>query len=175
MCNTPVLDSIVDEIHRRADKEWAADGYDFTVTITAEEYEELCQEEEQAQKGERVYKNLYLQAMEGNHQLTGECERLRAELDHSIVERKKVCELRDALEVHVDRCHHVMDKINSGRFLTSSDVRGIALITKKKPETSLKHIKRDVAYELAAKWPSTSVFHGRLKELGDKYLEKKGE
>lgn len=41
----PVLDSIVDEIHRRADKEWADDGYDFEVTITADEYKALCEEE----------------------------------------------------------------------------------------------------------------------------------
>jgi hypothetical protein len=43
--NTPVLNSIVYEIHRRADKEWAEDGNDFTVTITAEEYKALCKEE----------------------------------------------------------------------------------------------------------------------------------
>lgn len=42
---TPVRDSIIYEIHRRADKEWAADGHDFTVTITAEEYAALCKEE----------------------------------------------------------------------------------------------------------------------------------
>lgn len=41
---TPVLDGIVYEIHRRAGKEWAADGYDFTVTISADEYKALCEE-----------------------------------------------------------------------------------------------------------------------------------
>lgn len=42
----PVLDSILYEIHRRADKEWADDGYDFTVTISADEYKQLCAEED---------------------------------------------------------------------------------------------------------------------------------
>ena len=41
----PILDGIVYEIHRRADKEWADDGYDFTVTISADEYKSLCEEE----------------------------------------------------------------------------------------------------------------------------------
>lgn len=45
MSNTPVLDAILDEIHRRADKEWASEGYDFTVTISAEDYKALCEEE----------------------------------------------------------------------------------------------------------------------------------
>lgn len=48
---TPVLDSIVDEIHRRADKEWALEGYDFTVTISAEDYKSLCEEEIKNSKG----------------------------------------------------------------------------------------------------------------------------
>lgn len=42
----PVLADIIYEIHRRADKECADVGYDFTVTITAEQYHELCAEEE---------------------------------------------------------------------------------------------------------------------------------
>lgn len=50
----PVLDSIVDEIHRRADKEWADDGYDFEVTITADEYKALCEEEKAIDRARRA-------------------------------------------------------------------------------------------------------------------------
>lgn len=50
----PVLDSIVDEIHRRADKEWADDGYDFEVTITADEYKALCEEEKAIDHARRI-------------------------------------------------------------------------------------------------------------------------
>lgn len=50
----PVLDSIVDEIHRRADKEWADDGYDFEVTITTDEYKALCEEEKAIDNARRV-------------------------------------------------------------------------------------------------------------------------
>lgn len=45
MKERPVLESIIAEIHRRAEKEWAGDGYDFEVTITADEYKALCEEE----------------------------------------------------------------------------------------------------------------------------------
>lgn len=51
MSLTPVRDSIIEEIHRRASKEGAIDGCDFTVTITAEEYAELCQEEDRELEG----------------------------------------------------------------------------------------------------------------------------
>lgn len=50
----PVLDSIVDEIHRRADKEWADDGYDFEVTITADDYKALCKEERVIDHARRI-------------------------------------------------------------------------------------------------------------------------
>lgn len=46
MSNTPVLDSIVEEIHRRAAKEGGDEGHDFTVTITGDEYLFLCEEEQ---------------------------------------------------------------------------------------------------------------------------------
>ena len=50
----PVLDGIVDEIHRRADKEWADNGYDFEVTISADEYRALCEEEKSIDHARRV-------------------------------------------------------------------------------------------------------------------------
>ncbi len=50
----PVLDRIVDEIHRRADKEWADNGYDFEVTITADEYKALCEEEKAIDRAHRI-------------------------------------------------------------------------------------------------------------------------
>lgn len=45
MKERPVLESIIAEIHRRADKEWAREGHDFAVWITADEYKALCEEE----------------------------------------------------------------------------------------------------------------------------------
>lgn len=51
MKERPVLESIIAEIHRRADKEWAREGHDFAVWITAEEYKALCEEE--GEKDER--------------------------------------------------------------------------------------------------------------------------
>lgn len=38
------LDSILYEIHRRAEKEWADDGNDFTVTISNEDYKNLVED-----------------------------------------------------------------------------------------------------------------------------------
>lgn len=38
------LENILYEIHRRADKEWAADGYDFNVTISSEDYKQLVKD-----------------------------------------------------------------------------------------------------------------------------------
>lgn len=38
------LDNILNEIHRRAEKEWADDSNDFTVTISSEDYKNLVED-----------------------------------------------------------------------------------------------------------------------------------
>lgn len=90
---------------------------------------------------------------------------VNARCDTKVAERE-----RDKLAAHVEKYRALVD-MDMGQAVDE-----IERLQRIKPAASLAAhdaaLKRDTAYELASKWPPTSVMNSRLRELGDKYIER---